>query len=593
MLYIRKLFTQDLRDGKQIAFPKEPSYSFFSFDYLNNESDRQISFTFRAIFGQFKEFDGERINTRIYTAGSESRMDGEVKAFIRDKLKANVDDLLILKNKGTKFVDFEFMFIPKSNEYYYPIFLALSCGDNHTVCSFQETLPKDKNLQLIYYGAPGTGKSFKIKDNRNVKESEDKNLVFRTTFHPDSDYSTFVGAYKPTMKPVADHYKAVAGKDEEITYSFVPQAFLQAYVAAWNNQDESVYLIIEEINRGNCAQIFGDLFQLLDRGASGISDYPIMADRDLAKYLNGKDDNGQDVLTNKEGIKDGRLRLPKNLFIWATMNTSDQSLFPIDSAFKRRWDWEYIPIANGNKDWKIKVAGKRYDWWGFLNSINDIVEAATSSEDKKLGYYFVKADDDNNISAETFVSKVVFYLWNDVFKDYGFDWKNKEEKPVFKNEDGNELAFKTFFYPDGSVIEKTVATFLDNLLVSIEEDVEAKDPEAPVINGVHKHLRSVTFSDGTVFDTKNTKSHFQIYFETIKKIGVEKAAPLVENMGYKRIDSPLVTRVKYPGLENSRDYSYIQEGDYYFVKGGGDDTLIAILEELNKQLTEKITIYYV
>ena len=195
-----------------------------------------------------------------------------------------------------------------------------------------------KSLQQIFYGAPGTGKSHKIKNDEKVKEANDKNLVFRTTFHPDSDYSTFVGAYKPTIKPVADKYKAVAGKDEEITYSFVPQAFLQAYVAAWNNPEENVYLVIEEINRGNCAQIFGDLFQLLDRDCVGFSEYPIMADNDLKKYLDGKDEEEKDILTNKDGIKDGKLRLPKNLYIWATMNTSDQSLFPIDSAFKRRWD---------------------------------------------------------------------------------------------------------------------------------------------------------------------------------------------------------------------------------------------------------------
>ena len=118
MLYIRKLFTQDLRDGKQIAFPKEVSYSFFCFDYINKEEDRKIKFTFRANFGQFQEFEGKEITTRLYAAGSESRMDGEVKAFIRDELKAQVDDLLIIKSKGTKHIDFDVMFVPKSNSQY-------------------------------------------------------------------------------------------------------------------------------------------------------------------------------------------------------------------------------------------------------------------------------------------------------------------------------------------------------------------------------------------------------------------------------------------------------------------------------------------
>ena len=357
------------------------------------------------------------------------------------------------------------------------------------------------------------------------------------------------------------------------------------------------------------------MFQLLDRSQNRFSTYPIEADSDLQRIIeksfkdstlyklgpNDIDADGavKDYTSNygstlSEDIQHGRiLLLPPNLLIWATMNTSDQSLFPIDSAFKRRWDWEYIPIANANKNWKIKVARKRYDWWDFLNNINDIVEAATSSEDKKLGYFFVKADDENNISAEKFVSKVVFYLWNDVFKDYGFDWKNKEGKPVFKDEQGNDLTFKKFFYPDGSVIETIVAVLLDNLLVSTEEEVEAEDPAAPAINGAHKHLRSVAFADGIVFDSNNTKSHFEIYLETIKKIGVEWAAPLIENMGYRRLDSPLVTRIKYPELENSDTYSYLKVEDFYFVKGGNDDTLIAVLEGLNKQLTDKITINYV
>lgn len=317
---------------------------------------------------------------------------------------------------------------------------------------------KDKSLQQIFYGAPGTGKSHIIKDDDNVKESDNKNLVFRTTFHPDSDYSTFVGAYKPTMRPVADKYKAVAGKDEEISYSFVPQAFLQAYVAAWNNPDDKVFLVIEEINRGNCAQIFGDLFQLLDRDGEGFSEYPIKADRDIANYLKGKDEFGQDILINKDGIKEGKLKLPSNLYIWATMNTSDQSLFPIDSAFKRRWDWVYMPIADAKKNYIIEIDNDQYDWWSFLEAINTIIESTTHSEDKKLGYFFVKTKDDR-ITAETFVGKVIFYLWNDVFKD------NETNHKAFKDSNGDLLAFHKFFHNDGTVDTNVVIKFLQDLEV--------------------------------------------------------------------------------------------------------------------------------
>lgn len=320
-------------------------------------------------------------------------------------------------------------------------------------------------LQQIFYGAPGTGKSHCIKDDAAVKVADAKTLVFRTTFHPDSDYSTFVGAYKPTSIEVP--VMTIIGKEQipvvnaqpekKIIYSFVPQAFLQAYVAAWNNPDDKVFLIIEEINRGNCAQIFGDLFQLLDRDENGCSEYPIMADKDLSKYLNGNDEEGQPVLTNKDGIKDGKLCLPKNLHIWATMNTSDQSLFPINSAFKRRWEWVYMPIDDAGKNWKIEVNGHEYDWYRFLTAINKEVFDLTHSEDKQLGYFFAKAKD-GKIDAATLVNKVYFYLWTDVFKDYDF-----ESQKAFKKSDGNaSIAFKEFF-SKGKVDEIMAEQVLINL----------------------------------------------------------------------------------------------------------------------------------
>jgi len=298
-------------------------------------------------------------------------------------------------------------------------------------------------LQQIYYGAPGTGKSHEIKE--QAAEAEEQGRVFRTTFHPDSDYSTFVGCYKPTIsqKAVRNVAGDVVKKDgkevfeDYISYQFVPQAFTNAYVKAWQT-NEPVFLIIEEINRGNCAQIFGDLFQLLDRGDDGVSDYPIKADTDLCQYL--EKELGED---ESKGIKDGKLCLPANLHIWATMNTSDQSLFPIDSAFKRRWDWHYTPICNANKGWKVEANGNQYDWWDFLQKINGRIERATSSEDKQLGYFFCKADGNGVISAEKFVSKVIFYLWNDVFKDFA----DSSDDP-FKVADGNRMTFRSFYIAD-------------------------------------------------------------------------------------------------------------------------------------------------
>lgn len=360
--------------------------------------------------------------------------------------------------------------------------------------------PSNLTLQQIYYGAPGTGKSKTIKD-LTFGES-----VIRTTFHPDSDYASFVGTYKPITeevtlrdcygKKVIDEETNEVVKEERIAYKFIPQAFLEAYVEAWKKlgSNKKQYLIIEEINRGNCAQIFGDLFQLLDRNEYGFSDYPIVADKDMQKYLE-KEFAGWEI-TNKDEInqlygeanmvnlimKGERLVLPSNLYIWATMNTSDQSLFPIDSAFKRRWDWKYVPIREGRDketnaplNWYINTGDKQYKWWSFISKVNELIGSLTNSEDKKLGYFFCKAKD-GEIDADLFVSKVIFYLWNDVFKDYGFDDKD------FQDEEGKILSFDRFYEDKNGKTNVDIAIveqFLENLGVEKasfnkeEEEIDA------------------------------------------------------------------------------------------------------------------------
>lgn len=348
----------------------------------------------------------------------------------------------------------------------------------------------DFSHQIIYYGAPGTSKSYTIN-----KITKDKEIV-RTTFHPDSDYSTFVGAYKPTtaMLPICNELgepMKIGGNvlyKEQIVYEFVAQAFLQAYINAWKMWADGTpqYLVIEEINRGNCAQIFGDLFQLLDRNDAGYSDYPITADKDMQKQLRKAfkdivltDDKRLEInsMYNGKSVADKVLNgelllLPNNLYIWATMNTSDQSLFPIDSAFKRRWDWTYMPISDAGKKWIIEINGKQYDWWTFVTNINDKIASITSSEDKKLGYFFCKADSNKVITAERFVGKVLFYLWNDVFKDYEF---NDEIFYDEKDADGKnaKLTFDKFYTTESekaNIVESKVDLFLQNLgLVPLAE----------------------------------------------------------------------------------------------------------------------------
>jgi hypothetical protein len=478
-------------------------------------------------------------------------------------------------------------------------------------------LSDKKTLQQIFYGAPGTGKSHAINEQTTGKD------VIRTTFHPDSDYSTFVGAYKPTTKSVpvmtviGTEAVPVKGKDgkemteDKIVYEFVSQAFMQAYVEAWKKYctvqegEEPVdeFLVIEEINRGNCAQIFGDLFQLLDRGDEGFSEYPIKADSDMKKQLK-KEFAGLEI-KNKVSINDlfkGKdivaqvlegevLLLPNNLYIWATMNTSDQSLFPIDSAFKRRWDWYYVPISNAEKNWTIEVNGAKYDWWNFLQAINDRVYDATYSEDKKLGYFFCKADD-GIISSSKFVSKVIFYLWNDVFKDSEF------EGSAFRDENGEKLSFDKFYSVDNGKVkvnEEKVELFLKNLeLEPVSENDEDNSEDGFETEGDKTLPRSpkvfvVTFPDGTVINEANK---FETYHKVLSKIGIEKVENIAAEMKYHRHHTPLVTKSKHEAILNDSTYNYIQEGNYYVVKGINQITMYRMVMLLNERLNLQLKVQY-
>lgn len=455
--------------------------------------------------------------------------------------------------------------------------------------SIQPIIPDDLPLQMVYFGAPGTGKSFEI--NHLTK---DEPFVFRTTFHPDSDYSTFVGCYKPAMglpkdlsgvtvpdlgiqentstsatgkrvvKTNQDEYTPLSlfGKEElldleneikkrrdEITYSFIEQVFIKAYNLAWakwfeaqpdNTTPEKVFLIIEEINRGDCSRIFGDIFQLLDRNFNGYSKYPIDADSDLRLHLsktsktspfvvfnnnpstlsaavgsaesmfpieledenetgisadekqNRSDRNSKAKASRQELIthifKGEKLCLPSNMYIWATMNTSDQSLFPMDSAFKRRWYWKYIPIKKADANWNIVldvIKGKSnlpdhitnspdftypnvIQWWEFVKSVNVCIDKVNQSSDKKLGAHFIDIESSKAVDAEMFVCKVVFYLWNDIYKIveesksiFNFDYHST----CLKSETvGGMHRFESFFNEDGTVNIQMTYDFIQHVM---------------------------------------------------------------------------------------------------------------------------------
>ncbi len=261
--------------------------------------------------------------------------------------------------------------------------------------------------QVIYFGSPGTGKS------HTVEEKTKDSSTTRITFHPDSDYQSFVGSYRPEMD------------GDNIQYKFVPQAFIKAYCNAWLNADKPHYLIIEEINRGNCAQVFGDIFQSLDRKEDGYSKYVTEVSTEISNYL--KDELSKFTpeqtekylrITKSSDDKFNNISLPPNFYLLATMNTSDQSLFPMDSAFKRRWSWKHIPINYKDSDkFVIRISDDyEYNWGSFIRKINPRIRELTESEDKLLGNRFINPHN-NIVEYEEFVSKVLFYLWDEIYKD--------------------------------------------------------------------------------------------------------------------------------------------------------------------------------
>ncbi|WP_227428903.1 McrB family protein [Psychrobacter sp. I-STPA6b] len=302
-------------------------------------------------------------------------------------------------------------------------------------------------LNTIYYGAPGTGKSHTIKEKL---KSIPKENIETVTFYPDYDYTSFVGGYRPVSE------------DGEIKYEFVPQVFTNIYVKAWSKPDQQFYLVIEEINRGNCAEIFGDIFQLLDQN----QEYTVTPSNELKAYLI------KELSEGHQGIING-LKMPHNLTILATMNTSDQSLFPMDSAFKRRWDWEYIPInyerndENISSSFKVNINDKESFYWiDFIKAVNDKIKINPNlGMDKCIGNYFI-IPEEGVISLKSFINKAIFYLWNDVFKD------EFSSESIFLE----SITYEDFF-PIDTNGEARVREILDSLDIEIKMVMDSTTDE--------------------------------------------------------------------------------------------------------------------
>ncbi|MEI3026203.1 MAG: AAA family ATPase [Romboutsia timonensis] len=280
----------------------------------------------------------------------------------------------------------------------------------------------NKKLNLAYnriiFGAPGTGKSYRLK--KDIQSNKLDKLFRRVTFYPNYTYSQFVGSYKPVGKTIVENNI----EREVVTYEFVPGPFLNVLIEALKDEKNEIphILIIEEINRANPAGVFGDVFQLLDRDLNGDSTYKISMSNEMKKYV------CKELNKNIE-----ELYIPSNMYIWATMNSADQGVYPMDSAFKRRWSFEYIGIDENQEFLKgsncefIKLKNEsggytKYEWNTVRTEINRKLKDIKVNEDKLLGPFFLneseimKSEQSNIEFDNIFKSKVLMYLYEDILK---------------------------------------------------------------------------------------------------------------------------------------------------------------------------------
>lgn len=266
-------------------------------------------------------------------------------------------------------------------------------------------------FNLIYFGAPGTGKSYELNELAKANFADDH--VRRVTFYPDYTYSQFVGCFKPMTEKVKEDDGRVTS---DISYRYVPGPFLETYIDAVKNPEQNYLLIVEEINRANPAAVFGDVFQLLDRNKDGVSTYNVDASIEM-----------RDRLEDELGIKVDKLRIPANMFIWATMNSADQGVFPMDTAFKRRWSFRYIGIDDGENtiidgvklsEKVVTCGGRKLRWNDLRKAINQLmIEDCNINEDKLLGPFFLDPSCLNDEQfADAFKDKVLMYLYEDAGK---------------------------------------------------------------------------------------------------------------------------------------------------------------------------------
>lgn len=303
---------------------------------------------------------------------------------------------------------------------------SIEISESDTSVEQAPVLDSGLPFNLIYFGAPGTGKSYQLGLRAEEEFSSSKGGVTRVTFHPDYTYAQFVGCYKP-ISAISDEGK------HEVYYDFTPGPFVDVLVKAMKHPDSKYVLLIEEINRANPAAVFGDVFQLLDRNGSGKSEYPIRVSQDLGKYLyhafkyRRVDEGDADVLKDLECSEEcvDSIIIPSNMYLWATMNSADQGVFPMDTAFKRRWDFHYMSVDEGQEGiagYHVPVPDngtvKYVKWNDLRKAINKLLVGCKVNEDKLIGPYFLKRNvlENESLFMDTFKDKVLLYLFEDAAK---------------------------------------------------------------------------------------------------------------------------------------------------------------------------------
>lgn len=323
---------------------------------------------------------------------------------------------------------------------------------DYTKEELKKEYPLDSRPQIYWvYRAVHGAKYIKTKKQEKIKYLE------RVTFHPNYSYAQFVGTYKP-VQDTAD--------ETQIKYEYVPGPFMRIYTAAKKNTSQNFLLLIEEINRANVAAVFGDVFQLLDRDENGNSEYPIAVSEDIKKYL------------AKNGIHEDELKIPSNMYIWATMNSADQGVFPMDTAFKRRWEFEYIGIDENEdkvKGYEIPIsATKKVNWNDLRKAINNKLITLGINEDKLFGPFFLSkivldSDFDKGMDfVKLFESKVLMYLFEDAAKMKAKQLFNVDEKKFIYSEVCKKFKaerLNVFKFNEGDVVE--------------EYDIPSKKDDAP------------------------------------------------------------------------------------------------------------------